>query len=188
MEEKISRCPWGKLEGSALYQKYHDEEWGVASYEDGYLFEMMVLEAFQCGLSWLTILEKRENFRNAFDGFDYEKISKYGEDKISALMEDGGIVRNRRKIEGAVKNARAFKEVQKEFGSFSAYIWGFTGGEVEFYGEDESLTKNATSDRVSKDLKKRGFSFMGSVVVFSYLEAIGVMNHHVRGCHLCGKK
>ncbi|MFI3283701.1 MAG: DNA-3-methyladenine glycosylase I [Erysipelotrichaceae bacterium] len=178
----MKRCPWSKLETSKTYQTYHDEEWGVPSYEDSYLFEMLVLESFHCGLSWLIILNKREAFREAFDFFDAEKIKDYQLDKIEQLLNNKEIVRNKLKIMATIENAKAFLKVKEEFGSFKGYIWGFTNHEVVYRQDDLLHTRNELSDRVSKDLKKRGFRFMGSVTTYSYLEAIGVMNNHVKSC------
>lgn len=178
----MTRCLWPTLDKSELYQQYHDSEWSIPSYEDAYLFEMLLLESFHCGLSWLLILKKRDGFRQAFDGFDPNIIATYGEEKIQSLMEDTGIVRNRLKIKATIKNAISFLAIQQEFGSFSAYIWGFTAGEICYAQSDEFLANNALSDSIATDLKKRGFGFMGSVTTYSYLEAIGVMNNHASYC------
>ncbi len=179
----MKRCNWPNLESNELYIKYHDNEWGVASFDDRYLFEMFILESFHCGLSWLLILKKRDNFKVAFDNFDVLKVSKYGEEKINELMSNPGIVRNKKKIEASIINANCFLEVIKEFGTFSKYIWSFTNDKVVSYPFDGTLIKNELSDRVSKDLKKRGFKFMGTVTTFSYLEAIGIMNNHSTYCY-----
>jgi len=179
MEKK--RCFWVD-ESSPVYVKYHDEEWGVPVYDDKKLYEMFLLETFQAGLSWITILRKRESFREAFDGFDVEKVACYGEEKINSLMENTGIIRNRKKIEAAVKNSRAFMEIQREFGSFSEYLWGFTNKEIIVNQDDNFQVKTELSDRVSKDLKKRGMAFVGSVTIYSYLQAIGVVNDHELSC------
>lgn len=176
------RCGWKNLENSQTYITYHDEEWGIASYDDEYLFEMFVLESFHCGLSWLLILNKREFFKNAFDCFDAKKISNYNQAKIDELLQNSNIVRNKAKILATIENAKAFLKVQAEFGSFSDYIWSFTNNQVECYPYDGKTTTNSLSDKVAKDLKKRGFKFMGSVTTFSYLEAIGVMNNHATDC------
>ena len=175
------RCSWVD-ETSDIYIRYHDDEWGVPVYEDEKLFEMLLLECFQAGLSWITILKKREEFRKAFDGFDREKIAAYGEDKVEALMQDAGIIRNQRKIQAAVLNAGVFGEIQKEFGSFSAYIWGFTNGEIVRNQDGVPKTTTELSDRVSKDLKRRGMRFVGSVTIYSYLQAVGVVDDHEPGC------
>jgi len=182
MEEKI-RCKW--CLGDPLYEKYHDEEWGVPVYGDAVLFEFLILETFQAGLSWITILRKRENFRKAFDQFDYKKIATYSEEKIQDLMQDAGIIRNQLKIRAAVANANAFMEVQKEFGSFSNYIWKFTDGKpivnhLRTLGDAQATTP--LSDTISKDLKKRGFKFVGSTVVYAHMQATGMVNDHVADC------
>lgn len=182
MDNKI-RCKW--CVGDALYEKYHDEEWGVPVYDDRKLFEFLILETFQAGLSWITILRKRENFRKAFDDFDYEKIARYDEEKTESLMQDPGIIRNRLKVLAAVSNAKAFMEVQKEFGSFSKYIWKFTGGKpIDNKRRDLSNVQATTplSDEISKDLKKRGFKFVGSTVVYAHMQATGMVNDHVEDC------
>jgi len=176
------RCNWSNLESSDLYRAYHDHEWGIPSYEDAYLFEMILLESFHCGLSWLLILKKREAFREAFDNFNPTIIKEYTDEKIDQLMMDKSIVRNRAKIVANIKNAKAFLEVQQAFGTFSNYIWSFTDNKIIYGDFDDLVTKNELSDRVSKDMKKRGFGFMGSVTTYSYLEAIGVMNNHSKTC------
>ncbi len=178
----MNRCKWKNLETNPIYIEYHDKEWGVVSRADSHLFEMLVLESFHCGLSWLIILKKREAFRSAFDGFEVERVAEYDEAKIEELMQNTAIVRNRAKIVAAVANARAFIEVQREFGSFADYIWSFTDGEVIYGDFNLGITRNALSDKVAKDLKKRGFKFMGTVTTYSYLEAIGVMNNHASEC------
>jgi DNA-3-methyladenine glycosylase I len=176
------RCNWPNLENNEIYKEYHDNEWGIPSYEDNYLFEMILLESFHCGLSWLIILKKRDAFRKAFDNFNPNIIRDYSEKKITELMENKDIVRNKAKILANIENAKAFIKVQKEFNSFSNYIWSFTNNEVVYGGFNDSITKNELSDKVSKDMKKRGFKFMGSVTTYSYLEAIGVMNNHSSKC------
>jgi DNA-3-methyladenine glycosylase I len=176
------RCPWPNLEKSQNYMEYHDNEWGVPSYGDRYLFEMFLLESFHCGLSWLIILNKRESFRDAFDGFDPTIVKDYDEDKVAELLNNKEIVRNEAKIRASINNALCFIKVQKEFGSFCDYIWSFTNNEVVYIKDDVLVAKNALSDLVAKDLKKRGFKFMGSVTAYSYLEAIGVMNNHCSYC------
>lgn len=182
MQTKI-RCSW--CEKDDLYRDYHDNEWGTPVYEDDKLFEFLVLETFQAGLSWYTILKKRENFRKAFDNFDYKKIAAYSEDKIQELLLDEGIIRNRLKVRGTVLNAVAFMEVQKEFGSFSKYIWGFTGGKpIDNNPKNLRDVPAVTeiSDKLSKDLKKRGFKFVGSTVVYAHMQATGMVNDHVENC------
>ena len=182
MEEKI-RCAWSEKDD--LYRKYHDEEWGVPVYDDQKLFEFLILETFQAGLSWHTILKKRENFRLAFDDFDYKKVAAYSEDKIQELLEDTGIIRNKLKIRSAVSNAIAFMQVQKEFGSFSNYIWKFTDGKP-IQNNRKSLNEvpatSPLSDEISKDLKKRGFKFVGSTVVYAHMQATGLVDDHVADC------
>lgn len=187
-DRNMERCKWKNLENSKLYIDYHDNEWGVPSYEDEYLFEMFVLESFHCGLSWLIILKKREAFRKAFDGFDANKIACYEEEKIAELLENKEIVRNRAKILATIDNAKAYLKVKEEFGTFSEYLWNFTNHEVMYYPFDGVTARNELSDRVAKDLKKRGFKFMGSVTCFSYLEAIGIMNNHGDYCFKYVKK
>lgn len=180
--EKI-RCGWcGKDE---LYQKYHDEEWGKPVYDDETLFEFLVLESFQAGLSWITILRKRENFRKAFDNFDYKKIAEYPDEKLEELMQDSGIVKNRLKILATKNNAQRFIEVQREFGSFSKYIWGFVNGEPvvnhpKVLGDVPATTE--ISDQLAKDLKKRGFKFLGSTVIYAHMQATGMVNDHIVDC------
>jgi DNA-3-methyladenine glycosylase I len=182
MDHKI-RCSW--CSASDLYKKYHDEEWGVPVYDDASLFEFLILETFQAGLSWITILNKRENFRAAFDYFDYKKIANYPEEKIEALLENTGIIRNKLKIRAAVSNAQAFLKVQEEFGSFSDYIWKFTNGKPIINNPKTSKDVPATtplSDEISKDLKKRGFKFVGSTVVYAHMQATGMVNDHTADC------
>ncbi|MDT0689942.1 DNA-3-methyladenine glycosylase I [Salegentibacter sp. F188] len=180
---EISRCGW--CEGDSLYEAYHDTEWGVPVYDDKTIFEFLLLETFQAGLSWITILRKRENFRLAFDDFDYKKIALYSEEKIQQLLEDKGIVRNKLKVRSAVTNAQLFIEIQKEYGSFSKYIWSFVDGkpiqnEVEDYKKAPPTT--IISDKLSKDLKKRGFKFVGSTVVYAHMQATGMVNDHEISC------
>jgi len=177
------RCSW--CLGDSLYEAYHDEEWGVPVYDDDTLFEFLILETFQAGLSWITILRKRENFRKAFDNFNYKKIANYEQDKIESLLEDAGIIRNKLKIHATVSNARAFMTIQKEFGSFSKYIWGFVNGEPIKNKIANSKSAPATtpiSDAISKDLKKRGFKFVGSTVIYAHMQATGMVNDHEIEC------
>lgn len=176
------RCSYVNMK-NPLYIRYHDEEWGVPEHSDQKLYEFLFLEVFQAGLSWECILNKRENFRAAFDGFDINKVCAYNEAKCAELMSNPGIIRNKRKIAAAVNNSIIFKEIQQEFGSFDAYIWGFTNGEtiVEDY---HIRTTSPLSDAVSKDLKKRGMKFVGSTIIYSYLQAIGVLNAHGKECDL----
>ncbi len=183
----MKRCSWADL-NEPLYITYHDEEWGVPSYEDSYLFEMLLLESFQAGLSWITILKKRENFRKAYDGFDVQKVASYEEEKQEELRNNAGIIRNRLKIKASVKNANVFMDLQKEFGSFSNYIWGFTNGKV-IYGDGETFyTSTELSDQISKDLVKRGMKFVGSTIIYSYLQAIGMVNDHSKECYKYSKE
>ncbi|MDH6253553.1 DNA-3-methyladenine glycosylase I [Chryseobacterium sp. H1D6B] len=182
--EKI-RCGW--CEKDDLYRKYHDEEWGRPVYDDETIFEFLILESFQAGLSWYTILSKRESFKKAFDQFDYKKIAAYSDEKIEELMQNPGIVRNRLKVLATVTNAQKFQEVQKEFGSFSKYIWGFVNGKPVDNKPKTLQDVPATteiSDALSKDLKKRGFKFMGSTVVYAHMQATGMVNDHVENCFI----
>ncbi len=182
MENKL-RCSW--CEKDDLYRNYHDEEWGKPIYDDKLLFEFLILETFQAGLSWYTVLSKRENFRNAFSDFDYKEVAKYSEDKIQELLQNAGIIRNQLKIRGAVANAIAFMEVQKEFGSFSNYIWKFTDGKpIDNNPKTLSEVPASTplSDTISKDLKKRGFKFVGTTVVYAHMQATGMVNDHIESC------
>ena len=172
-----NRCSWVSVD--EIYIRYHDEEWSIPTYDDKELFEMLVLESFQAGLSWITILKKRENFKKAFDGFDVVKVADYGEDKIEELQNNEGIIRHKGKITSAINNARIFIEIQKEFGSFSDYIWSFTDGEII---KGEYLTESELSKKISKDLKKRGMKFVGPTIIYSYLESIGIIDNHEKGC------
>ena len=183
-----NRCGWAKGEKDILY---HDTEWGVPSYDDGYIFEMLILEGFQAGLSWNTILQKRENFRKAFDNFDYKKIAKYDEKKLNELMQNEGIIRNNLKINSTVTNAVSFMKIQKEFGSFSDYIWGFTDKKRiinKWKDLSEVPATTELSDKISKDLKKRGFKFIGSTIIYSFLQAIGIIDDHLASCPYKTKK
>ncbi len=180
--EKV-RCGWCGTD--PLYVKYHDEEWGVPVKDDSTLFEFLLLETFQAGLSWITILRKRENFRKAFDDFDYKKIAEYNQSKIDSLLQNEGIIRNKLKVHSAISNAKAFMEIQKEFGSFSNYIWRFVDNKplkntLKLHKDAPATT--ALSDAVSKDLKKRGFKFVGSTVVYAHLQATGMVNDHIESC------
>lgn len=178
----VHRCVWTNL-NNPLYVQYHDSEWGVPNHDDQALFELLILEGFQAGLSWECILNKREAFRVAFDGFDIDAVSTYDEEKIAALMDDPAIVRNRRKITASITNAQVFKDIQEEFGSFDAYIWHFTDGKT--VNESHTLrTTSPLSDEISKDLKKRGMKFVGSTIIYSFLQAIGIINGHEEGCDL----
>ncbi|MCG8182822.1 DNA-3-methyladenine glycosylase I [Tenacibaculum piscium] len=177
------RCLW--VGNNPLYIKYHDTEWGVPVYDDAVLFEFLLLESFQAGLNWITILKKRENFRSAFDNFDYTKIANYDEYKYDELLQNIGIVRHKLKIKSAILNAKLFMEVQKEFGSFSAYIWSFVAGKPiknNFKNSAEVPASTALSDTISKDLKKRGFKFVGATIIYAYMQAIGMVNDHTTSC------
>ncbi|TNJ44208.1 DNA-3-methyladenine glycosylase I [Tamlana fucoidanivorans] len=177
------RCAWCK--GDALYEAYHDEEWGVPVYDDDKLFEFLILETFQAGLSWITVLRKRGNFKKAFDHFDYKKIAQYDQAKINALLQDAGIIRNKLKVKATVTNAQAFIKIQEEFGSFSTYIWGFVEGKPiknAFKSVKELPANTALSDMISKDLKKRGFKFVGTTVVYAHMQATGMVNDHETTC------
>jgi DNA-3-methyladenine glycosylase I len=177
------RCEW--CGDDPLYVAYHDDEWGVPVHDDRHLFEMLILEGAQAGLSWSTILKKRENYRKAFDKFDAKKIVKYDRAKVAKLLADPGIVRNRLKIAATIQNARAFLEVQKEFGSFDRYIWQFVGGKPKknkWKSLKEIPAKTAESDAMSKDLKKRGFAFVGSTICYAFMQAVGMVNDHVVTC------
>lgn len=179
-----NRCFWANPKNER-YIRYHDEEWGQPVYEDGKLFAMLLLESFQAGLSWECVLNKREAFRVAFDQFDLEKICAYDEDKVEELMQNEGIIRNRRKITATIKNAKIFKEIQNEYGSFSDYLWGYTGKEIIY---ENDRTTSELSDTISADLYKRGMRFVGSTIVYSYLQAVGVIYSHEEGCFLCRQK
>ena len=171
------RCTWAGSDET--YIKYHDDEWGVPTHDDRELFEMLVLESFQAGLYWITILKKRENFRKAFDGFDVVKVANYDDDKVEELRSNEGIIRHKGKITSAINNAQVFIEIQDEFGSFDEYIWGFTDGEII---KAEFLTESELSKTISKDLKKRGMKFVGPTIIYSYLESIGVIDNHQEHC------
>ncbi|CAM1360568.1 DNA-3-methyladenine glycosylase [Tenacibaculum litoreum] len=177
------RCFW--VNNDPLYIEYHDNEWGVPVYDDDKLFEFLILETFQAGLSWITVLKKRENFRKAFDNFDYKKIAKYSENKYEELLQDAGIIRNKLKIKATITNAQAFMKVQEEFGTFSKYIWDFTNGKPiinKFEKREEVPATTELSDAISKDLKKRGFKFVGSTVIYAHMQATGMVNDHTTDC------
>ena len=177
------RCFWANPK-NPLYIQYHDEEWGQPVHDDHRLFEMLILESFQAGLSWECVLNKREAFREAFDGFDLEKVCNYDDVKTEMLCQDAGIIRNRLKINAAVKNARIFRDIAAEYGSFADFLWGFTGGQVVY---ENDKTSSPLSDEISKDLRKRGMTFVGTTIIYSYLQAVGVINSHEDGCFLCSK-
>ena len=177
----MKRCFWVD-EKSLLYVKYHDEEWGVPKYEDRYLFEFLVLESFQAGLSWITVLKKREAFKKAFDNFDVYKVAKYDEKKVAELLQNTGIIRSRGKINAAINNAKIFINIQEEYGSFSKYIWGFTDNKIIKRTTKDCPVSTPLSDKISKDLKKRGMKYVGTVIIYSYLQAVGIVNDHDIDC------
>jgi DNA-3-methyladenine glycosylase I len=184
MGDEKNRCPWSG--DDPLYVRYHDTEWGVPNHDDRVHFEFLVLESAQAGLSWNTILKRRENYRKAYDGFDPAKVALYDEQKIEKLLADTGIIRNRKKIEASVNNAKLFLEVQKEFGSFDTYLWNFVNGK-QVVGHWKSISeipaKTDLSETVSKDLKKRGFKFLGPIIIYSHLQAVGIVNDHIETCY-----
>ncbi len=183
MSREIKRCKW--CGNDPIYIKYHDTEWGVPVYDDSKIFEFLLLETFQAGLSWIIILKKRENFRKAFNNFDYQKIANYSEKKIKELKLDAGIIRNKLKIKAAKTNAIAFIEVQKEFGTFSKYIWGFVNGKPiqnNFKSLSEMPVNTPLSEKISSDLKKRGFKFVGTTIVYAHMQAMGIVNDHTTDC------
>ena len=174
----MQRCKWCNLD-NPLYVKYHDEEWGEPTYDDKELFELLILESFQAGLSWECVLNKRENFRHAYDNFDIDKIVCYDETKINELKENKGIIRNKLKIKASINNAKIFKKIEKEYGSFSKYIWSFTNNQIIY---ETNKTSSKLSDQISKDLKKRGMTFVGTTIIYAYLQAIGIVNSHDENC------
>jgi DNA-3-methyladenine glycosylase I len=179
----MNRCPWAGSD--PLYVAYHDEEWGVPNHDDRHLFEMLVLEGAQAGLSWITILRKRPHYRQAFDAFDPQKVARYREPKVASLLADAGIVRNRLKVDSAVSNAKAFLAVQKDFGTFDAYLWSFVDGRPirnRWKTMQDVPAKTAQSDALSKDLQKRGFRFVGSTICYAYMQAVGLVNDHLVDC------
>ena len=178
------RCGWVPL-NNKIYLDYHDKEWGVPVHNDNKLFEMLLLEGFQAGLSWSTILNKRQNFKKAFSDFDFVKISRYGRNEITRLMEDEGIVRNRLKIESSIKNAKVYIEIRKEFGSFDKYLWGFVNNKKiknKFKNWKKIPPTTKLSDEISNDLKKRGMNFVGSTIIYAFLQAVGIVNDHEVTC------
>jgi len=187
MNEPIKRCSWANGD---LYIAYHDKEWGVPVHDDRHLFEMLILEGAQAGLSWITILKKRDNYRKAFDRFDARKIARYDAAKIKKLLADPGIVRNKLKVNAAVQNAKAFLDVQKEFGSFDKYIWQFVGGKpiVNSWKKGQTPARTKESDAMSKDLLKRGFKFVGSTICYAFMQAVGMVNDHMVECFLHGNR
>lgn len=182
--KNLTRCPWPK--DDELMIKYHDEEWGVPAHNDRKLFEFLLLEGFQAGLSWRTILHKRKNFRKAFDNFDFNKIAEYDKRKINSLMKDEGIIRNKLKVQAAVTNAKAFIQIRKEFGTFDKYIWSFVNYKPiinKFKSLEELPARTELSDKISDDLKKRGFKFVGSTVIYAHMQATGMVNDHLVSCY-----
>ena len=177
----MKRCFWVD-EKSEIYTKYHDEEWGVPKFNDRELFELLVLESFQAGLSWITVLKKREAFRKSFDNFDVKKVANYNENKVEELLQNPAIIRSKGKINATINNAKIFLQIQKEFGSFSKYIWNFTNRKVIKNTTGETIVSSPLSDEVSKDLKKRGMKYVGTVIIYSYLQAIGVIDDHDKDC------
>ena len=177
----MKRCFWVD-EKSNVYVKYHDEEWGKPKYDDRELFELLILEGFQAGLSWITVLKKRDAFRAAFYNFDVKKVSKYSDDKVNELLKNDNIIRSKSKILAAINNAKIFISIQKEFGSFSNYIWSFTVGKIIKNKTDKFEVSTPLSDKVSKDLKKRGMKYVGTIIIYSYLQAIGVVDDHETTC------
>ena len=183
MADKIIRCEW--CEKDDLYRKYHDEEWGVPVHDDKRHFEFLILEGVQAGLSWLIVLKKRENYRKAYDNFDPVKIAKYDENKIFQLMNNKGLIRNKRKIEASINNAKKFIDIQKEFGSFDSYIWNFVNNKplVNYWKNiSEIPSKTDLSDKISENLRDRGFKFVGSTIIYSHLQATGIVNDHLVDC------
>ena len=177
----MARCKWVNLKNKTDVD-YHDNEWGKIEHDDRYLFEMLILEGFQAGLSWECVLNKREDFRKAFDNFDYIKISEYDSKKINELLNNQNIIRNKLKVNAAITNAKVFIYIQKEFGSFDKYIWSFTDYKVIKNMDDNLKTTSKLSDKISKDLKKRGMKFVGSTIIYSYLQAIGIIDDHELNC------
>ena len=181
MEQK-NRCFWVRLD-SPLYCAYHDEEWGTPIRNDEQMYALFLLELFQAGLSWITLLKKREAFRAAFDGFDVEKIARYGEDKVQELLQDTGIIRSRGKIEAAISNAKIVLELRREYGSFCNYLWGFSGGKVVLSPDGRPRATSPISYRMAKDMKQRGMKYAGSVTIHSFLQAAGIVNEHEISCY-----
>ena len=179
---QVYRCPWARGE---LYERYHDEEWGVPSHDDSHLFEMITLEGAQAGLSWSTILNRREGYREAYQGFDPAKVSRFTEKKVAKMLQDPGIIRNRSKVESSISNAKAFLKVQEEFGSFEKFMWQFVGGKPirnQFKELSEVPASSPESDAMSKELKRRGFSFVGTTICYAHMQAVGMVNDHLVDC------
>lgn len=187
MKEK-ERCQW--CNNDPIYQEYHDKEWGVPEHDDRMLFELLILEGAQAGLSWITVLKKRAEYKRVFDNFNVKKVSKYKDRKIAELLNNSGIIRNKLKINSAIRNAKVFMKIQKEFGSFDKYIWGFVNNkQIKNHFKDISQlpTKTELSNKISKDLKKRGMNFVGSTIIYAYMQAIGLVNDHTKNCFLYKK-
>jgi len=183
-------CPWATRTGNPLYLSYHNSEWGVPLVDDKALFEFLLLEGAQAGLSWETILNRRENYKKAFSGFDFEKVAEFGKGDVERLMKNPGIIRNRLKIGSAVSNAKIFLGIRKEFGSFSDYFWGFSGGKRivnRFSSLKEIPAKTPLSEKISKDLKKRGMNFVGPTIMYAYMQAVGMVNDHLASCPRWGE-
>lgn len=184
VKKLMNRCKWAEY--NDLMKEYHDKEWGTPQHDDRMLYELLILEGMQAGLSWNTVLQKRENFRKAFDNFDYSKISKYNEKKVEELLQNEGIIRNRLKIQSVITNAKSFLKVQEEFGSFNNYIWEFVSNKTvhNSWKKLEDLPPNTDlSNKISKDMKKRGFKFIGTTIIYAFLQAIGVVNDHTTDCY-----
>ena len=179
----MKRCFWVD-EKSEIYVKYHDKEWGNPKFDDRDLLELLILEGFQAGLSWLTVLKKRQAFRVEYENFDVEKVANFDEKKIAKMLANKEIIRSEQKIRASILNAKIFMKIQKEFGSFSDYIWGFTGHKVVYNSDGKVIVSNELSDKISKELKKRGMKYVGTVIVYSYLQAIGIVNDHDKECFL----
>ena len=184
----MSYCNWEHTSEANI--RYHDEEWGVPVHDDRHQFEHLMMEVMQCGLNWNMMINKREIFRSCFDGFDYDKVAEYGEEDIKRILSTEGMIRSRRKIEAVINNARCFKKIREEFGSFEAYLWGYSGGKTILYDKHEEgyiPVSNGLSEKISRDLKKRGFKYMGPVTIYSHLQSSGVINDHDKDCP-CYKK
>ncbi|UTW66323.1 DNA-3-methyladenine glycosylase I [bacterium SCSIO 12643] len=182
-KQNIKRCEW--CSNDPIYQNYHDQEWGVPKYDDHTLFEMLILEGAQAGLSWITILKRRENYRQAFDGFDIDKVANYGSKEEAKLLNNSGIIRNKLKIKSAIRNAQVFKQIQAEYGSFSAYLWRYVNHKPminDFSTAQDVPVTDEIAKVLSKDLKKRGMSFVGPVIMYSYMQSIGMVNDHTLDC------
>ncbi len=183
--DNLKRCSWAENTTDNIYINYHDTQWGVPFYDEYTLIEMLILESFHAGLSWLIILKKRENFRKAFDDYDLEKIANYNDEKRNELMADKSIVRNRLKIAATITNAGKIIEIKKEFGSFKDYIWSFTQGEIIYNKDNMFRDRTELSDKIAKDMKKRGMKFLGTVTVYAYMQAVGIVNDHELECFCC---